>query len=235
MRTRTWFPLALLVTLAVVNVPPWLMYKGNTIASVCAIDVPAGSGTTLAGDEPMQVANAAVNQSKIVLQSSSLSEQEATEAKESMSESGDSLDDSRLTPSLQASIIANDSLLNDTAPEEEIAPPVSDLEVTSPPETTAPAPPRRGKYSHTYYAKLSAEPGTDEARVQHLNVAQALMALPGKVMIRHKFGMDTDDVLNVISFKLEGSGDGLKQVAELNGVIGIYPVVCALRTIEAHF
>ncbi|KAF8988842.1 hypothetical protein BGZ52_010819 [Haplosporangium bisporale] len=233
MLTRTWFPLALLVTLAVVSVPPWLIYKGNTIASVCAIDVPAGSEApppTVAGDEPVQAANTAMEQSilgpsiKTVLKSSPSSEQEATEAKESLPESDDSLDDSRLTPSLQATIIANDLLMNDSAPAGEIAPPVPDPEVTSPPETDAPAPPRWARYTRTYYVKLSAEPGTDEARVQHVNVAQALMDLPGKVTIRHEFGRDSDDVLNVISFKLEGSGDGLEQVAALDGVVGIYPV-----------
>ncbi|KAG0236491.1 hypothetical protein BGW42_003397 [Actinomortierella wolfii] len=50
------------------------------------------------------------------------------------------------------------------------------------------------------------------------------MALPGKVTIRHEFGADADDVLNVISFGIEGNSQGLEDVANVEGVIGIYPV-----------
>lgn len=237
MRTRTRLPLALLVALAVVNVPPWLMYKGNTIASVCAIDIPAGSATTpaaVAGNEPVQVADAEEEQSILdpkaaIVPASSLSsnEQEAAEATVAEPKSDDAFDGSRLTPSLQATIITND-----LTAEEEVAPLEPEPEVVSPPDAAAPAPPRRARYSHTYYVKLSAEPGTEEARVQHANVARALMALPGTVTIRHEFGMDVDDVLNVISFKVEGSGDGLEQVAALEGVIGIYPVVSTLGSLQ---
>ncbi|KAG0356485.1 hypothetical protein BG005_004590 [Podila minutissima] len=205
------------------------MYKGNTIASVCAIDIPAGSATTpaaVAGNEPVQVADAEEEQSILdpkaaIVPASSLSsnEQEAAEATVAEPKSDDAFDGSRLTPSLQATIITND-----LTAEEEVAPLEPEPEVVSPPDAAAPAPPRRARYSHTYYVKLSAEPGTEEARVQHANVARALMALPGTVTIRHEFGMDVDDVLNVISFKVEGSGDGLEQVAALEGVIGIYPV-----------
>ncbi|KAG0332559.1 hypothetical protein BG000_009906 [Podila horticola] len=237
MRTRTRFPLALLVALAVVNVPPWLMYKGNTIASVCAIDILAGSAkppAAVTGNEPVQVADAVEEHSILdpiaATAPASSSEQEATvateatEATDALHESDYAFDGSRLTPSLQATIIAEDLALSDATPEEEVASLAPEPEVTSPLDEEAPAPPRRARYSHTYYAKLSAGPGTDEARVQHGDVAQALLALPGRVTIRHGFGMDADDVLNVISFKLEGSGDGLEQVAALEGVIGIYPV-----------
>jgi hypothetical protein len=238
MRTRTRLPLALLVALAVVNVPPWLMYKGNTIASVCAIDIPAGSTTppaAIAGNEPVQVADAVeehILDPIAVTAPASSNEQGATKATAALPESDDAFDGSQLTPSLQATIITDDLLLNDTTLEEEVVPLVPEPEVASPSDPAAPAPPRRTRYSHTYYAKLSVEPGTQEARVQHANVAQALMTLPGKVTIRHEFGMDADDVLNVISFKLEGSGDGLEQVAALDGVIGIYPVVSTLGSFE---
>ncbi|KAG0028854.1 hypothetical protein BGZ82_008226 [Podila clonocystis] len=207
------------------------MYKGNTIASVCAIDIPAGSTTppaAVAGNEPMQVADAVEEHTVLdpvaATVPASSNEQDATEAKAALPESDSAFDGSRLTPSLQATIITNDMLLNDASPTEEVAPLDPEPELTNPPDGAAPAPPRRARYGHTYYAKLSAEPGTEEARVQHATVAQALLALPGKVTIRHEFGMDADDVLNVISFKLEGSGDGLEQVAALEGVIGIYPV-----------
>ncbi|KAG0027455.1 hypothetical protein BGZ81_005628 [Podila clonocystis] len=226
MRTKMRFPLALLVALAVVNVPPWLMYKGNTIASVCAIDIPAGSITPPAaveGNEPVQVADVVEEHTLldpvVATVPVSSNEQDATEAKAALSESDNAFDGSQLTPSLQATIISNDLLLNNRSPTEEVAPLDPEPELTSPPDAAAPAPPRRARYSHTYYAKLSAEPGTEEARVQHTNIAQALLTLPGKVTIRHEFGMDADDVLNVISFKLEGSGDGLEQVAALEGVI----------------
>ncbi|KAG0086258.1 hypothetical protein BGZ92_008284 [Podila epicladia] len=209
------------------------MYKGNTIASVCAIDIPAASATTPAavtGNEPVKVADAMEQRTldpKAAIvpasSSSSSSEQEAAEATAEQPKS-DTFDGSWLTPSLQANIITNDLPLNDLTVEEEVAPLLPEPEVPSPPDAATPEPPRRARYSHTYYAKLSAEPGTEEARVQHANVAEALMTLPSKVTIRHEFGMDTDDVLNVISFKIEGSGDGLEQVAALEGVIGIYPV-----------
>ncbi|KAG0366756.1 hypothetical protein BGZ54_004918 [Gamsiella multidivaricata] len=84
--------------------------------------------------------------------------------------------------------------------------------------------PRRLMLAQTYYARLSAEPGTEKARAQHIAVAAALKSLPGHVLIRHEFGTDEDDVLNVISFKFEGDTDGLEQIAALEGVIGIYPV-----------
>ncbi|KAF8936266.1 hypothetical protein BGZ58_004404 [Dissophora ornata] len=84
--------------------------------------------------------------------------------------------------------------------------------------------PKRRLLVHTYYAQLSAAPGTEEARRQHVAVVAALEALPGRVITRHAFGMDEDDVLNVVSFKLEGDIDGLEEVAALEGVIGIYPV-----------
>ncbi|KAG0213891.1 hypothetical protein BGX28_003315 [Mortierella sp. GBA30] len=89
--------------------------------------------------------------------------------------------------------------------------------------TPLPSSPRR-RISNTYYARLSAPPGTDEARKQHVVVRQALLSLPGLVAIRHEFGADEDDVLNVISFKLDGNSHGLEAVAALPSVIGIYPV-----------
>ncbi|KAF9908977.1 hypothetical protein BX616_011330, partial [Lobosporangium transversale] len=111
----------------------------------------------------------------------------------------------------------------------------------SPPSLSTPSPPsselspEQGDDSHiatlseqrsaqTYYARLSAPPGTKEAKAQHAAVLNALETLPGRVVIRHEFGIDEDDVLNVISFRLEGGADKLEDVAALDGVIGIYPV-----------
>ncbi|KAG0344026.1 hypothetical protein BG004_004797 [Podila humilis] len=232
-RTRSWLLAALLLVLAVVDVPPWLVYKGNTIAFVCSIDVanlqPHGASTDATAE--------AVVTTKVYTDGSE--------------HEGNFFEDARLSPSLQASIVAtnninkasladmNDTSAQPTAPEQQHQEPqrrVVDTSIPAPSNFTTltpnqpPAlnnenvPPRRVQYGHTYYAKLSADPGTEEARVQHVQVAQTLMALPGKVTIRHQFGMDPDDVLNVISFKLEGTNDGLERVAALEGVIGIFPV-----------
>ncbi|KAF9973794.1 hypothetical protein BGZ73_002954 [Actinomortierella ambigua] len=78
--------------------------------------------------------------------------------------------------------------------------------------------------TNNFYASLSAPPGTEEALLQHGAVIDALTELPGKVTIRHKFGAEPDDVLNVISFRIEGNSKGLEDVANVEGVIGIYPV-----------
>lgn len=89
--------------------------------------------------------------------------------------------------------------------------------------------PHNPSLARMYYVRLSAPPGTDEARTQHSTVTAALTSLPGRVTIRHEFGKDEDDVINVISFKLEGDNEGLEQVAALDGVVAIYPVVWMLR------
>ncbi|KAF9579654.1 hypothetical protein BGW38_004009, partial [Lunasporangiospora selenospora] len=85
--------------------------------------------------------------------------------------------------------------------------PVETIE-TDPDESSqppTPAVPSQRRLVHTYYVELSAQAGTEEAKVQHQVVVQALQHLPGdgKITIRHEFGMDEDDVLNVISFKIE--------------------------------
>ncbi|KAF9922857.1 hypothetical protein FBU30_007000 [Linnemannia zychae] len=109
-------------------------------------------------------------------------------------------------------------------PSGELAPePTSTLEYPSQPPTRQRTAPDRRLIS-AYYARLSAVPGSEEAKAQHILVRETLLTLPGKVTIRHEFGMDEDDVLNVISFKLEGHSEGLEEVAALQGVIGIYPV-----------
>lgn len=83
--------------------------------------------------------------------------------------------------------------------------------------------PDNSSMARMYYVLLSAPPGTEEARVQRSTVTAALTSLQGRVILRHEFGQDEDDVINVISFKLDGGNEGLEEV------VAIYPVVCLLR------
>ncbi|KAF9146907.1 hypothetical protein BG015_011473, partial [Linnemannia schmuckeri] len=251
-RTATQFriQLVLILVLTIINVPPWLMFKGNTIASVCALEVSVGGE----GYEP----------NVVVVESSAQDQDGEYEGRERQAqahvqgyqqqqqqrplefvESGPSLNLIPLS-GLQEGIVAAGPQLDlqgggggDTEREAKNAqqtpleapppqnPDTHSIDESTPPVKEPPAiestPPIR-RLINTYYARLSAIPGTEEAKAQHALVSEALRALPGKVMIRHEFGMDEDDVLNVISFKLEGNSDGLEEVAALAGVIGIYPV-----------
>lgn len=241
--THLWIQLVLILVLTTINVPPWLMFKGNTIASVCALDVSVGSE----GYEPNVVVVETQDQdgehderTREILAYVQGSQQQRQQQQRPLG----CVDSD---PSLEERIVAADPHLDSQSrgegDTEKVAPdaPQTPLEVPSPqnPYTSssddfvAPTPeqPTTGsthpirRLINTYYARLSAVPGTEEAIAQHAVVRKALLALPGKATIRHEFGMDEDDVLNVISFKLEGNSDGLEEVAALVGVIGIYPVV----------
>ncbi|KAF9288891.1 hypothetical protein BGZ68_010424 [Mortierella alpina] len=212
--------LALALVLVIINVPPWLMFKGNTIVSVCAVGVQNQKWPA----KGVNVAQARTD---------------ATEDRASQQQHPLHVDPA-MNPvsqnSLQASITA------DTAPKDldgtDAINPTTDDNVDSSDESSGlekeinpvpqdalqpPSVPRR-RVSNTYYASLSALPSTPEAIAQHQTVREALLALSGQVTIRHEFGADDDDVLNVISFKLEGDKDQLEAIAMLPGVIGIYPV-----------
>ncbi|KAF9405082.1 hypothetical protein BGZ94_003767, partial [Podila epigama] len=225
----------------IISVPPWLMFKGNTIASVCALDAPDNARASVLEENT----NAHVAQEspggapdrtmEHILDESTIEVKTADPGAETDEGAGEETDVATVSHKSSSPIgeephqeIDNPDATTETPAE--VTPiessPGNDEEeedesvIVSPPEDG----PRPIRTSHMYYAKLSAEPGTEEARLQHISVARALRELPGKVVIRHEFGMDADDVLNVISFRLEGSGDGLEQVAAMTGVIGIYPV-----------
>lgn len=254
--THLWIQLILFLVLATINVPPWLIFKGNTIASVCAFDV------SVAGNDPRTV----VVESAVQNQDDEHDDQtrqsqarvEGYQQQHQQRPLGFVKSDPTLDPTplsdLQGRIVTTDPDLNvhsggeDTkreardaqqTPLETPSPPNPDThspDDSSPPSVTEQPPlssppvdtsPIR-RLTNTYYARLSAIPGTEEAKAQHVLVREALLALPGRVTIRHEFGTDEDDVLNVISFKLEGNRDGLEEIAALAGVIGIYPVVSDL-------
>ncbi|KAF8946099.1 hypothetical protein BGZ47_001301 [Haplosporangium gracile] len=240
-----------ILVLTIINVLPWLMLKGNTIASVCALAVSVGGE----GYEP----NIVVVESSAQGQDGEHKEREKQvqahvqgyqQQQQQQRPLGfveiDSSPDPILLSGLQGGIVAAASQLElqsggggntemevkvaqqtpleapspqnpDTHSTDESTPPVNE-----PPATGSTTPNRR--LINTYYARLSAAPGTEEAKAQHALVREAMLELPGKVTIRHEFGKDEDDVLNVISFKLEENSDGLEEVAALAGVIGIYPV-----------
>ncbi|KAG0318389.1 hypothetical protein BGZ97_003889, partial [Linnemannia gamsii] len=261
--THFWIQLVLFLVLTTINVPPWLMFKGNTIVSVCALDV------SVAGNEPnMVVLESAVQnqvgehddqtrQTQAYVQG--FQQQQQQQKPLGFVESDPSLDPTPLS-GLQGRIVTADPDQDlqsgggdaergakdaEQSPLEAPSPPNPDIlspDDSSPPSVTEQTPllpppvnasPIR-RLANTYYARLSAIPGTEEAKSQHMMVREALLALPGKVTIRHEFGMDEDDVLNVISFKLEGNRDGLEEVAALAGVIGIYPVVSDLDRLWLH-
>ncbi|KAG0291090.1 hypothetical protein BGZ96_005492 [Linnemannia gamsii] len=250
--THLWIQLVLFLVLTIINVPPWLMFKGNTIASVCALDV------SVTGNDPRTV----VVESDVQNQDDEHDDQarqtqtrvQGYQQQHQQRPLGFVRSDPSLDPTplsgLQERIMAADSDLNlqsggeDTergardaqqTPLEAPSPPNPDThspDDSSPPSVTEQPPlssppidtsPIR-RLTNTYYARLSATPGTEEAKAQHVLVREALLSLPGKITIRHEFGIDEDDVLNVISFKLEGNRDGLEEIASLSGVIGIYPV-----------
>lgn len=230
------------------------MFKGNTIASVCALEVSFGGESY----EPNAVVVETMTQeqdgehdqrtrkAQTHVQGFQQQQQQQQQTPFGFMESDSSMDPMTFS-GLQGSIIDADSQLDSQSrggvdtereakdaqqtPLEAPSPQNPDISlpddlaapVTEPPTTGSAHPIRR--LINTYYARLSAAPGTEEAKVQHALVREALLALPGKVTIRQEFGMDEDDVLNVISFKLEGDSDGLEEVAVLAGVIGIYPVV----------
>ncbi|KAF9115048.1 hypothetical protein BGX27_009075 [Mortierella sp. AM989] len=125
---------------------------------------------------------------------------------------------------LQHNVIIAGLTNNDTASEDgkstKETPPSPENEQLNPIPHSQP----KRRLARVYYAQLSAPPGTDEAKAEHALIKAALIALPGHVTIRQEFGADRDDVLNVISFKLEGDEEGLEVVAALQGIVGIYPV-----------
>ncbi|KAG9063681.1 hypothetical protein KI688_003792 [Linnemannia hyalina] len=246
--THLWIQLVLFLVLTIINVPPWLMFKGNTIASVCALDVSFGGE----GNEPNVVVVETLTQGQDGEHDERTREGQAhvqgfqqQQRPLGFVKSDPSLDSIPMS-SLQGSIVVADPQLDsqsrsggDMEKEAKDAqqtpleapspqnPDTSSLDdlvapVTEPPTTGSTHPIRR--LINTYYVRLSALPGTEEAKAQHALVRNALLALPGKVTIRQEFGRDEDDVLNVISFKLEGCSDELEEVAALPGVIGIYPV-----------
>jgi hypothetical protein len=209
--SSTRLHIVFLLVLLAINVPPWLVFKGNRIAAVCAFEIPSPPGTPqtnfghIVHDTPADQEAVAGSTGQAVFVVDPIDDVEMNEDEEQSTpyaahvndENTVSLGGSPLNPSTEAGL------------------------PSSPPSTTA-----RRQRSNTYYVRLSALPGTEDAREQHLTVTEALLSLPdSKVTIRHEFGMDDDDVLNVISFKLEGSGDGLEEIAAMEGVIGIYPVV----------
>lgn len=230
------------------------MFKGNTIAFVCALDVSVDAEgykpnvvvvETLTQDQDGEHDEQA-REVQAHVQGFQQQQQQQQQRQRPLGfvESDLSLDSTPLS-GLQGKIVAADPQLDSQSrsredTEEATDTPQTPLEAPSPqnPETSSPddlaAPvtePTTGsahpirRLINTYYARLSAVPGTEEAIAQHALVRKALLALPGKATIRHEFGMDEDDVLNVVSFKLEGNSDGLEEVAALAGVIGIYPVV----------
>ncbi|GJJ70047.1 hypothetical protein EMPS_02396 [Entomortierella parvispora] len=270
-------PVVLFFVLLAINVPPWLMYKGNRIGAVCALEVtapesPPSNFQPIVGDSPLDDFASRSGQSAFSVEQLDLEAdkedraQEVVAADEAVEDKGSiSVKGSPMDPSPQARIITGDLKDNNKenipqdqehevdqqeAPSPKSTPAVEDAPLPTteaapsaippPPlspkidehekapgdaDTTKIGKPSRHVQTNTYYARLSAPPGTADAREQHRVVTQALLALPdGRVTIRHEFGMDEDDVLNVISFKLEGSGDGLEEIAAMNGVIGIYPV-----------
>ncbi|KAF9982049.1 hypothetical protein BGZ75_006585 [Mortierella antarctica] len=228
LRTRLRVQLALALVLATINVPPWLMFKGNTIVSVCAVEVqhqqwPAGGAN---------VAQAGIDATE-----RNREERAPQQQQQQRPLHVDPIMNPVSYTSLQSSITADADSKGQTD-ETDTAVPTADesivsldegnrpgSEINPVPQDSSPSPsvPRR-RVSNTYYASLSALPGTPEAVAQHQAVREALLALPGQVTIRHEFGADEDDVLNVISFKLEGVKDRLEAIAMLPGVIGIYPV-----------
>ncbi|KAK3829969.1 MAG: hypothetical protein J3R72DRAFT_456417 [Linnemannia gamsii] len=217
--------IVLFLVLTIINVPPWLMFKGNTITSVCALDVPAGGGSA-------QVESNVVVESPLTgLQGSIVAADPQQNTESSSAQSGGDAETKEAVPmqdhQQQTPLDAPPPTLSKPeAPVSDDEPPAT----TETPPTLPPLPkgnagtPIQQRRGNTYYARLSAIPGTEAAKAQHTLVREALLALPGVVTIRHEFGMDEDDVLNVISFKLQGNGDGLEEVAALEGVIGIYPV-----------
>ncbi|KAF9910104.1 hypothetical protein EC991_007236 [Linnemannia zychae] len=263
----------LFLVLTIINVPPWLMFKGNTIASVCALDVPVRGGDSVvetrvtvetSRQDPEQEQE---QDQSIPAQAQALGYQQQQQQRplgfvetdpsmdpvplsglqESIEAAGSSHDtdsstlqrggDADLKEAAPASDNHQQALLNalpSSSNPDIPEPDDTQLPITEAPPTTEVPPPTQPPTSNTgtpvrrqintYYARLSAMPGTEEAKAQHLLVREALLALPGKVTIRHEFGMDEDDVLNVISFKLEGNSEGLEEVAALVGVVGIYPV-----------
>lgn len=265
----------LFFVLLAINVPPWLVFKGNRIAAVCALEVmapypPPSSFPPVVRDSPLDESERRSGQTAFSVEQIDLEAEEENKEQEVAAENRKDdkstiyEDGPPLNPSLQAEITTGDLFENNPEgtrrepgvdqhqtpiPKDTPAVVTAPLPATetTPPSTTAPPltpkadehekehgdadsttirKPSRHRRINTYYARLSAAPGTEDAREQHRAVSQALLALPdSKVTIRHEFGMDEDDVLNVISFKIEGSGDGLEEIAALDGVIGIYPVV----------
>ncbi|KAG0199598.1 hypothetical protein BGX33_011545 [Mortierella sp. NVP41] len=271
-RTKVWIHIVLVLFLAIIEVPPWLMFKGNIIAFVYVLDAPihagarggdlrvdkGGAGTETRNEPTVDEAVELAEKQDPVDERRELEEAQAGAYKTYLEQKplGFKEPDPSLNPvypaGLQTDIMAADPIENsnpesgketaatkdekeDVAPTEPSAdslPSPPTVPPTSPPEPSTEPPPTKPPLSsppirrliNTYYARLSANPGTEEAKAQHILVKKALLALPGKVAIRHEFWMDENDVLNVISFKLEGNSDELEEVAALDGVIGIYPV-----------
>ncbi|KAF9143129.1 hypothetical protein BGX30_001249 [Mortierella sp. GBA39] len=246
--THLSIQLVLFLVLTIINVPPWLMFKGNTIASVCALDVSFGGE----GNEPNIVVVETLTQGQDGEHDEQAREAQAHVQRSQQQqrplgfvESDPSLDSIPLSGFQGSNVVAypqldsqsrgggdTERVAKDAQQTPLEAPSLQNPDTSSPDDFAAPGtePPTTGsthpirRLINTYYARLSAVPGTEEAKTQHALVRNALLALPGKVTIRQEFGMDEDDVLNVISFKLEGGSDGLEEVAALAGVIGIYPV-----------
>ncbi|KAG0216902.1 hypothetical protein B0O80DRAFT_499051 [Mortierella sp. GBAus27b] len=199
LRTSIWIHTVLTLALVIVRVPPWLVFKGNTIGFVCAIDT---SSLTRRTKLDTEVADGTQDLDDLhePLEQSPQHTRDITDH---------TVDDIHTGVSYTSGIKGSSNVNADPA------------QPDMPNEVPVP---RSRPLIRTYYVRLSALPGTEEARIQHTVVVAALTALPGRVTIRHEFGMDEDDVLNVISFKLEGDSEGLEDVAALSGVIGIYPV-----------
>ncbi|KAF9089585.1 hypothetical protein BGX29_011983 [Mortierella sp. GBA35] len=271
-RTKVWIHIVLVLFLAIIEVPPWLMFKGNIIAFVYVLDAPihagarggdlrvdkGGAGTETRNEPTVDEAVELAEKQDPVDERRELEEAQAGAYKTYLEQKplGFKESDPSLNPvypaGLPTDIMAADPIENSnpesgketaatkdekedvtpTEPSADSLPSPPTVPPTSPPEPSTEPPPTKPPLSsppirrliNTYYARLSATPGTEEAKAQHILVKKALLALPGKVAIRHEFWMDEDDVLNVISFKLEGNSDELEEVAALDGVIGIYPV-----------
>ncbi|CAO3564026.1 unnamed protein product [Mortierella alpina] len=210
LRTRLRIQLALALVLVIINVPPWLMFKGNTIVSVCAVEVQDQQRPA----ERVSVAQAGIDATEYNTEDRASQQQQQTPLHV------DPIMNPVSHTSLQSSITADDSIVSLS---EDSKPRANEIDPVPQDSSPLPSVPKR-RASNTYYASLSALPGTPKAIAQHQTVTEALLALPGQVTIRQEFGADEDDVLNVISFKLEGDKDRLEAIAMLPGVIGIYPV-----------
>ncbi|KAF9568376.1 hypothetical protein EC968_002944 [Mortierella alpina] len=225
LRTRLRVQLALALVLVIINVPPWLMFKGNTIVSVCAVEVHNQQWPARA----VSVAQASTDATEHNKKERASPQQQPLQVDPIMNPVSHTSLQSSITANTDSKTQAEGSDTVVDTPGERITSSEegnsAETEIKPVPEDSSPSPsvPRR-RVSNTYYASLSALPGTPEAIAQHQTVRKALLALPGQVTIRHEFGADEDDVLNVISFKLEGNLDRLEAIAMLSGVIGIYPV-----------
>ncbi|KAK3818786.1 MAG: hypothetical protein J3Q66DRAFT_387644 [Benniella sp.] len=203
-RTRAWLSLTLILPLTTTHVPSWLTFKGNTIGFVCAIDTLPLSSPASASAEP--------------------------DAEQEAQKQGLEIHDSAQRASLQVSFITT-SPVDDNNIKEGTSSLGSDSIQSEPHRKDSPIKgPDNPSMARMYYVLLSAPPRTEEARAQHTTVTAALTALPGRVILRHEFGQDEGDVINVISLKLDGGNEGLEEVAALNGVVAIYPVRTRKRT-----